>query len=79
VAGSVAAEVASRSQRPVMIVHDGAGDEAALSVRLISVSRCFPGDRQPEPAVRCRHPGPGGVGAAPRGSHARTEGKCQRP
>ena len=29
VAGSVAAEVASRSQRPVMIVHDGAGDEAA--------------------------------------------------
>jgi nucleotide-binding universal stress UspA family protein/MFS family permease len=31
VAGSVAAEVASRSQRPVMIVHDGAGDEAALS------------------------------------------------
>jgi nucleotide-binding universal stress UspA family protein len=32
VAGSVAAEVASRSQRPVMIVHDGAGDEAALSV-----------------------------------------------
>jgi hypothetical protein len=33
VAGSVAAEVASRSQRPVMIVHDGAGDEAALSVR----------------------------------------------
>ena len=34
VAGSVAAEVASRSQRPVMIVHDGAGDEAALPVRL---------------------------------------------
>ena len=33
VAGSVAAEVASRSQRPVMIVHDGAGDEAALPVR----------------------------------------------
>jgi nucleotide-binding universal stress UspA family protein/MFS family permease len=31
VAGSVAGEVASRSQRPVMIVHDGAGDEAALS------------------------------------------------
>jgi len=30
VAGSVAAEVASRSHRPVMIVHDGAGDEAAL-------------------------------------------------
>jgi len=29
VAGSVAAEVASRSHRPVMIVHDGAGDEAA--------------------------------------------------
>jgi nucleotide-binding universal stress UspA family protein/MFS family permease len=32
VAGSVAAEVASRSHRPVMIVHDGAGDEAALPV-----------------------------------------------
>jgi nucleotide-binding universal stress UspA family protein/MFS family permease len=30
VAGSVAAEVAARSQRPVMIVHDGAEDEAAL-------------------------------------------------
>jgi len=27
---AVAAEVASRSHRPVMIVHDGAGDEAAL-------------------------------------------------
>jgi nucleotide-binding universal stress UspA family protein len=39
VAGSVAAEVASRSQRAVMIVHDGAGDEAALSVRLISRAR----------------------------------------
>jgi nucleotide-binding universal stress UspA family protein len=36
VAGSVAAEVAARSHRPVMIVHDGADDEAALSVRLIS-------------------------------------------
>jgi nucleotide-binding universal stress UspA family protein len=32
VAGSVAAEVAARSERPVMIVHDRAGDEAALSV-----------------------------------------------
>jgi hypothetical protein len=30
VAGSVAAEVAAHSQRPVMIVHGGAGDEAAL-------------------------------------------------
>ena len=29
VAGNVAAEVAARSQRPVMIVHDGAGGEAA--------------------------------------------------
>ena len=34
VAGSVAAEVASRSQRPVMIVHGGADDEAALPVGL---------------------------------------------
>jgi nucleotide-binding universal stress UspA family protein len=63
-AGSVAAEVASRSQRPVMIVHDGAGDEAALSVRLISVGRCFPVGRQPEPPVRRRNAGLGGVSAA---------------
>jgi hypothetical protein len=38
VAGSVAGEVASRSHRPVMIVHDEAGDEAALPVRLISLA-----------------------------------------
>jgi nucleotide-binding universal stress UspA family protein len=37
VAGSAAGEVASRSHRPVMIVHDEAGDEAALPVRLISL------------------------------------------
>jgi K+-sensing histidine kinase KdpD len=39
VAGSVAAEVASRSQRPVMIVHDGAGDEAALTRRLTTAEQ----------------------------------------
>jgi MFS family permease/nucleotide-binding universal stress UspA family protein len=35
VAGSVAAEVASHTQRAVMIVHDGAGDQAALLPRPI--------------------------------------------
>ncbi|MGH3298810.1 MAG: MFS transporter [Trebonia sp.] len=55
VAGSVAAEVASRSQRPVMIVHDGAGDEAALSVRRDPAREGTP-ERQP---ARCHRVGPG--------------------
>jgi nucleotide-binding universal stress UspA family protein/MFS family permease len=44
VAGSVAAEVASHSERPVMIVHGGAGDEAALA-RRGGVSGALPGRR----------------------------------
>jgi len=63
VAGSVAAEVASRSQRPVMIVHDGAGDEAALCARSPDDDPFLAGPRDPGHSehirvrmVICRHP-----------------------